>query len=74
MCIWKAVRAVGVTLTEKGDSRDSRVIYVRPMLVKAAVSQEKQRGGQSTRDQGKSQKYVFCLAGRIKKQEGSLQK
>lgn len=63
-------RAVGVALTEKGDSRDSSEIYVIPILVKAAASQEKQTGGQSTRDQGKSQKYVFCLTGRDQKAGG----
>lgn len=50
------------------------MIYVRPMLVKAAVSQEKQRGGQSTREQGKSQKYVFGLAGRDQKAGGKSSK
>lgn len=70
VCIWETVTAVGVSLTEKGDSRDSTVIYMRPILVKAAVSQEKQTGGQSTRDQGKSQTYVFCLAERDQKAGG----
>lgn len=54
---------MGVALTEEGDSRDSTVIYLRPILVQAAVSQEKQTGGQSTRGQG-SQRYVFCLTGK----------
>lgn len=63
VCIWETVRAMGVALTEEGDSRDSTVIYLRPILVQAAVSQEKQTGGQSTRGQG-SQRYVFCLTGK----------